>query len=133
MQKVAAVSGGFDPLHIGHLELIEAAAKYGKVVVLLNSDTFLMKKKGYVFMPLNERKRVLEAIRHVYKVIPVIDKDMTVCKTLAKLKPNYFINGGDRYNTDTIPETNICRNNNIQMVFTGQAKIQSSSSLCSAL
>jgi len=54
------VSGGFDPLHIGHLRMIKEAAKYGKVIVVANSDAWLLRKKGYIFMPWEERKEIIE-------------------------------------------------------------------------
>ena len=124
-----AVSGGFDPIHIGHIKLLKEAKKFGHLVVILNSDRFLTIKKGRPFMPFNERKNILESIRYVDKVIPCIDKDQSVCETLKKLKPNIFANGGDRINGNIL-ETEVCEENNIKMIFgVGGGKIESSSNL----
>jgi len=125
---VVAVSGGFDPIHIGHIEMLNQARKLGdKLVVILNSDRFLKNKKGYVFMKFKERKAIIENIKSVDKVIPCIDKDQTVCKTLEKLKPDIFANGGDR-TRDNIPEVAVCKKLGIKMIFNvGGKKIQSSS------
>lgn len=125
---VVAVSGGWDPLHVGHVRLFKEAKKLGdKLVVILNSDRFLMKKKGYVFMPYKERKEIIKSIRYVDKIVDCIDKDQTVCKTLAKLKPDIFANGGDR-KSGNIPEESICEQLGIKMVFSvGKGKVQSSS------
>lgn len=129
--SIVAVSGGFDPIHIGHIELIRKAAEYGDVVVLLNSDDFLLQKKGYVFMPRKERAAIMLALKGVVEVRYVIDADNTVCKTLTAVKPDYFINGGDRSCKHEIPEAAVCEQLGIEMIFTGQPKIQSSSNLCS--
>ncbi|MBI2676378.1 MAG: adenylyltransferase/cytidyltransferase family protein [Candidatus Yanofskybacteria bacterium] len=96
-----AVSGGFDPIHIGHVRLFSEAKKLGnKLIVILNNDNWLKKKKGYVFMNQHERKEVIESIRAVDKVIFTSHKpnpkDMSVCSELKKLKPDVFANGGDR-------------------------------------
>lgn len=122
------VSGGFDPLHIGHIKYFRDAKKLGdKLIVILNTDDFLKKKKGYVFMPFEERKEVVENIRYVEEVVGCIDKDQTVCKTLEFLKPHIFAKGGDR-TLDNIPEREICEKLSIKMVFgVGGEKIQSSS------
>ena len=67
MNKTIAISGGFDPVHIGHLNMIKGAADHGDVVVILNSDAWLEQKKGYVFMPFEERKAILEYLNHIVK------------------------------------------------------------------
>ena len=125
---IVAVSGGFDPIHIGHIRYFKEARKLGdKLVVILNTDEFLIKKKGYVFMPFEERKEILESIRWVDEVIPSIDKDQTVCRTLAELKPDIFAKGGDR-TLENIPERTVCERLGIKMVFgVGGGKFQSSS------
>ena len=134
MKKVV-VSGGFDPVHAGHLELLEEARKLGsQLTVILNSDKFLKEKKGYIFMPFAERKTILLGFSCVDKVIKCIDKDQTVCQTLKKLKErneiDIFANGGDRESVNDIPEYRICKENGIQMIFdVGGGKIQSSSNL----
>ncbi len=130
---IVAVSGGFDPLHIGHVRLFQEAKKLGnRLVVILNNDNWLAAKKGYVFMPENERKEILEALACVDRVLitshPQNPKDMSVCNELLKLRPDVFANGGDRHK-DNIPEAAICRSIGCQMVFNvgKDGKIQSSS------
>jgi cytidyltransferase-like protein len=124
---IIATSGGFDPLHEGHIKLFESAAKMGELVVILNSDKFLREKKGKYFMPYRERKRLIESIKYVSSVIPCIDKDQTVCKTLEKLKPDYFVKGGDRTSKNT-PEKEVCKKLGIKIKYgVGGKKIQSSS------
>ena len=130
-ERVVAVSGGFDPVHVGHLKMFEAARALGdKLLVILNSDKFLMEKKGFVFMPFEERKEILEGIRFVDEVAECIDRDHTVCETLKWLRPKVFANGGDRDGTEKIPEVHVCRAYGIEMVFgVGGGKVQSSSAL----
>lgn len=126
---IVAVSGGFDPLHKGHVDMIEEAATYGRVHVYLNSDGWLEKKKGYVFMPWEDRARILMAIKGVEMVIPVIDEDDTVCETIRKFKPNIYCNGGDRL-ADNTPELKTCCDLGIQVKFNvGGGKVESSSEL----
>ena len=129
-EKIVAVSGGFDPVHIGHIRMFRDAAKLGKLAVILNTDDFLLRKKGYVFMPLDERKEIIESIRYVYSTVVSIDEDDSVCKTLEMLKPDVFANGGDRASRADIRETEICKKLGIEMVFgIGGNKVQSSSKL----
>lgn len=132
-QIVVAVSGGFDPIHIGHVRMFKEAKKIGdKLVVILNNDNWLKKKKGFMFMPQNERKEVLESLKWVDKVIMTSHKpnpkDMSVRLELLKLKPDIFANGGDR-KFNNIPEVAVCDTIGCKMVFNiGQGgKIQSSS------
>jgi len=126
------LSGGFDPIHIGHVRMILAAAKLGNVIVVLNSDKWLMGKKGYVFMPWEERAEIIGAIRGVHDIISVDDTDGTVCPALRIAKPDIFGNGGDRTNKNT-PEMDVCRELGIEMVWSlGGDKIQSSSELVGA-
>ncbi len=117
---VVAVSGGFDPIHIGHVHLFRDARKLGdKLVVILNDDKWLMRKKGYVFMPQNERKEVLESIRYVDEVVIREPRDTyDVCHMLEKLDVDIFANGGaDRSNEEEVPEATTCKAQNIKMVF----------------
>ena len=100
MKKIV-VSGGFDPVHIGHLQMLEEAKNLGShLTVILNSDRFLKEKKGFVFMPFKERKKILSGFKAVDKVVRCIDKDSTVKETLKNLKKrnlvDIFANGGDR-------------------------------------
>jgi cytidyltransferase-like protein len=90
------VSGGFDPVHIGHLRMIQEAAQFGKVIVIVNSDAWLMRKKGYIFMPFKERCEILRGFTAVYDTAAVDDSDNTVCEALDRLRAYYFANGGDR-------------------------------------
>ena len=68
-EKIVCVSGGFDPIHIGHVRMIQDAARFGKVIVIANSDEWLMRKKGYVFMPYEERQEILYSIKGVVDMI----------------------------------------------------------------
>lgn len=130
---VVAVSGGFDPPHIGHIRLFKKARKLGdELVVVLNNDNWLMAKKGYVFMPERERKELLEALSSVNRVLitkhPSNPKDMSVCHELLELRPHIFANGGDR-NKNNIPEVAVCNKIGCRMIFNVGAggKVQSSS------
>ncbi len=136
-QRVVAVSGGFDPVHIGHVRMFEKARKLGdKLVVILNNDNWLRKKKGIVFMPETERKEVIRAFRAVDEVIitkhPKDPEDMSVCAELKRIKPNIFANGGDR-KKGNIPEVSVCEEIGAKMVFGigPGGKVQSSSWLLS--
>jgi len=123
------VSGGFDPVHVGHLRMFQDAAKHGKVIVIANSDDWLMRKKGYVFMSFEERKEIIEAFECVCKVEHVDDTDGTVCEALTRIKPTFFANGGDR-KSDNVPEIALCDDLGIKLLWNiGGDKIQSSSDL----
>ena len=127
--KIVAASGYFDPLHIGHIEYLKLAKGLGdKLIVILNNDEQASLKKGKSFMPLNERKIILEALEFVDEIFISIDKDKSVCKSLEAVKPNIFAKGGDRF-IEEIPETKICRELNIKIVDGLGKKIQSSSDL----
>ena len=129
--KTIMLSGGFDPIHIGHVRMIMAASELGRVIVVANSDDWLMRKKGYIFMPWDERAEILAAIHGVADVVPVDDTDGTVCEALRRLKPDIFGNGGDRTNKNT-PEMDVCKKLGIKMAWAlGGKKIQSSSELVS--
>ena len=138
---VVAVSGGFDPLHIGHTRLFTEAKKLGdELVVIMNNDNWLKKKKGFVLMSQEERKEILASLKPIDKVIVtkhcVNPEDMSVCAELASLKPDIFANGGDRNKKDANsvssslnPEQELCQKLGIKMFFNvGKGgKIQSSS------
>ena len=135
-----AVSGGFDPVHIGHTRMFEAAKRLGnKVVAILNNDHWLRAKKGFVFMPQEERVEVLSAFRSIDRVVLTEhepnDTDRSVCRELEKIKPDIFANGGDRRNINDIPEGAVCKKYGIKMVFgVGKGgKVQSSSWLTGKL
>jgi D-beta-D-heptose 7-phosphate kinase/D-beta-D-heptose 1-phosphate adenosyltransferase len=128
-RKIICVSGGFDPVHIGHLRMIQEASKYGHVVAIVNSDDWLMRKKGYIFMPFDERCEILEGFVATGETTNVDDRDGTVCEALRRIKPDYFANGGDR-KTDNTPEMDVCEELGIEMLWgVGGGKIQSSSNL----
>jgi len=123
------VSGGFDPVHVGHLRMIQDSAQHGNVIVIVNSDEWLLRKKGYIFMPFEERCEILRGFSAVHQVMAVDDSDGTVCEALARLSPDYFANGGDR-KSDNVPELIVCEKNNITPLWNvGGGKIQSSSDL----
>jgi len=126
-----AVSGAFDPMHVGHVRYIREAAKLGdRLVVILNSDDFLLRKKGFVFRPFEDRKEILENVKGVDEVIASIDDDQTVCKTLKLLKPDIFAKGGDRTGPENIPEVNTCRKIGCKLVINvGGGQIRSDSDL----
>ena len=131
--KVVAVSGGFDPVHKGHVQMIEEASTHGPVMVIINSDAWLMRKKGYVFMKWEERAEILRSIVGVEEVLPAKDYDDTVCDSLSDIYEviglDYFANGGDRKQENT-PEMQVCKSLGIEMVWNcGGGKIQSSSDL----
>ncbi|QIG51854.1 adenylyltransferase/cytidyltransferase family protein [Nordella sp. HKS 07] len=127
-----AVSGGFDPVHVGHIRLFRRARNLGdKLLVILNNDNWLRGKKGYVFMPEKERKELLLALSCVDRVVMTShhenDPDRSVVRELKKLRPALFVNGGDR-KKDNTPEREICRKLSIETVFgVGGGKVQSSS------
>ena len=123
------ISGGFDPVHSGHIRMIQDARNYGEVIVIVNSDAWLKRKKGYVFMPFEERCEIMEAFEGVTHVMGVEDDDDTVCEALKRVKPTYFGNGGDRTGDNT-PEQDVCKELNIEVIFElGGEKTQSSSQL----
>lgn len=136
-----AVSGGFDPIHPGHVRMFNEAKKMGdKLIVILNNDNWLMKKKGSVFMPQNERKEIIAALRPVDRVVLTTHRpnpiDMSVSRDLKKVHPDIFANGGDRNKTDAAnPESslykdiNMCKKIGTKMVFNigHGGKVESSS------
>ena len=123
------VSGGFDPVHVGHLRMMQETAKFGRLIVIVNSDDWLLRKKGYVFMPFAERCELLEGFKYVAGTAAVDDSDESVCEALTRLKPDYFANGGDRENNNT-PEVSLCEQLGIELLWNmGGEKIQSSSEL----
>ena len=111
--KIAVVSGGFDPIHSGHIDYISEAKKNADyLIVALNSDNWLSEKKGKPFMEFSERKQILESIKYVDEVIDFDDSDGSCIGALEKIKNIYpdtditFCNGGDR-SEDNIPEKDV--------------------------
>lgn len=131
--KIVVVSGGFDPLHSGHIAYFQEAKKRGdKLIVALNSDSWLKKKKNKYLLPFKERKCIIENLNFVDEVIGFEDDDIGSCINALKLVKNmfpndeiYFANGGDRTNSN-IPEMSL---NDINFIFGigGDNKINSSS------
>jgi D-beta-D-heptose 7-phosphate kinase/D-beta-D-heptose 1-phosphate adenosyltransferase len=137
-------SGGFDPLHVGHLRCIQDTVKLAQdsevaykqlrplVVVLVNCDNFLLAKKGYVFMALEDRMEIIDGLKGIDGVIPVFYKndDFTVTDVLNELKPSHFTKGGDRKDETSIPEWELCMKINCKVITgVGGHKIRSSSTM----
>lgn len=130
------VSGYFSPLHVGHLDLIQdAAAGADDVIVIVNNNAQQQMKKGKVIMDEADRLRIVLALRAVDYAFVAIDDDRTVSASLAKVAAEFpdhrliFANGGDRNSDEIVPETDICREQNIEMIFDmgGTQKADSSS------
>jgi cytidyltransferase-like protein len=137
LQPIVVVSGGFDPLHSGHLAMFERASRAGRLLVVLNSDDWLTRKKGKPFMPYSERAAIVSALKTVQGVTHVDDADGTVCEALRRIKahftypkwspPIFFCNGGDRGVSNT-PEIEVCAELGIDCLYgVGGDKTQSSS------
>lgn len=140
--KIVIVSGFFNPLHGGHLDMIEAAAQMGdKLIVVVNNDEQQILKKDKVILSEENRARLIGALRCVDEVMIAIDTDPPVIKTLEKIAQKYpndelvFANGGDRDSEKAIPEGDVCRKYNIEMVFGvgGTEKADSSTRINQAL
>jgi len=132
--KVVVVSGGFDPLHVGHVELFQEARKLGdRLVVILNNDNWIKKKKTHIFMPENERADIIRALEVVDEVVftdhTEAAEDMSVASALRKINPDIFAQGGDRKGAskEEKTEAKVCEEIGIEMVFNLGSKIQSSS------
>jgi cytidyltransferase-like protein len=128
---VVATGGGFDPLHEGHIRLFKEAKQLGDVlIVMLNSDEQLIKKKGKTFyLSQQERKEIIESIKYVDKVIIDPGKDVTCEDALKLIKPDILAKGGDRI-PGSMPEVelNVCKELGCKIVYNvGGAKVQSSS------
>lgn len=124
------VSGYFNPLHVGHLEMIEKAKSLGDyLIVIVNNDQQVKIKGSYPFMNEKDRLRIIKSLKGVDEVFLSIDFDATVCKSLEIIKPNIFANGGDRKNINDIPEYTICEDLNIKMVDGLGKKIRASSEI----
>ena len=143
-RPIYMTSGGFDPMHIGHVRCIKETARLagcssthpsemkGLVVVVVNADSFLIRKKGYAFMPLQERMEIIDSIKGVDFVVPweALPPDQTVIGAISKLQPKFFTKGGDRFDASNIPEWEICQQIGCEILTgIGGDKIQSSSSL----
>lgn len=138
MSKVVMVSGGFDPVHVGHVRMFKAAKKLGdKVICVVHSDEWLVQKKAYRFMPQEERVELLEAFRDIDEVYLETSLDRSASTALRKIKPDIFANGGDRNEDDAknphstlFKDMETCKELGIEMIFeVGGGKVQSSSAL----
>ena len=133
--KVVTTSGGFDPLHVGHLRCLQGSSKIKDelgpncmFIVIANADGFLLNKKGFVFMPESERIEILQGIRGVDHVVPWFDGTQTCIGAIEALKPDIFTKGGDRTSRENIPEADMCDKVGCKIVFNvGGGKVQSSS------
>ena len=143
-RPIYMTSGGFDPMHIGHVRCIQETSKMatcsddhpssllGLVVVVVNADSFLVRKKGFAFMPLQERMEIINSLKGVDFVAPWEAEwpDQTVIGALRILKPQFFTKGGDRFDASSIPEWEICQQIGCEIITgVGGEKIQSSSDL----
>lgn len=128
-QKVVAVSGYFDPIHVGHIEYLKLAKELGdKLVVIVNNNYQCCLKKEKPFMDELDRVEIVKALSIVDEVFLSIDKDKSVCASLDAIRPDIFANGGDR-SVGEVPESIICKKHNIQMIDGLGEKIRSSSEL----
>jgi cytidyltransferase-like protein len=130
-RSIVLASGFFDPPHRGHVAYLQEAKKLGeRLVVLIHRDECCVKKKGYCFMPLEDRLAIITAMRFVDEVIVCGEAcDLTSCEALQIVKPNIFAKGGDR-TPDNMPksEVELCGKLGIKIVYgVGGEKFQSSS------
>tara|TARA_B100000401_G_C52467156_1_gene559345 strand:- start:93 stop:518 length:426 start_codon:yes stop_codon:yes gene_type:complete len=128
-ELIVAVSGYFDPLHVGHLEYFQLAKQLGdKLYVIVNNDAQAVLKKQTSFMNENDRLEIIKSLSIVDNAILSIDQDKSVSKTLEKIKPGIFGNGGDQIK-GSILEEDTCIRNNIKIVDQLGKKIRSSSEI----
>lgn len=133
MKKIVLITGGFDPLHSGHLNLIKHSRKLGDILIAaVNSDAWLRRKKGQAFLTCWERVNILNNIKGIDQVITFDDTDDTACDAIVKVKAMYpykhqliFANGGDRTSSN-IPEM-IFNDVDFQFGIGGEEKVNSSS------
>ena len=122
---IALCSGGFSILHIGHLDYFKQAAQYGNVVVALNSDAWLKRKYGLIVVPWEERRVILMALKVISDVVPVDDADDTVCEAIKRIRPNFFVNGGDRVKSN--PQEHLsCLESGTKEIFVRTVPVHSS-------
>ena len=137
--KVVITSGYFNPLHIGHINLLREAKKLGDIlIVIVNNDEQVKIKGSFAFMPQKERAEIIKAIRYVDDVFLSIDKDNSIAESLRAIAGQntgelFFAKGGDRDDSNIpVSEKNICEKFNIKIINgVGGEKIQSSSRLIS--
>jgi len=118
LKNVVCESGGFDPIHPGHISVFAAAKKLGDVlVVAVNGDQFLTRKKGKPFQDLRTRSLIVSAIREVDYVVPFESDDQTATLALEAIRPDIFAKGGDRKDPESLPEWEVCQKYGIKVVF----------------
>lgn len=122
--KIIIESGYFNPLHGGHLDMIEAGKKMGDMLVMVvNNDTQQLLKKGKIILDQDNRMRLMRALRDIDEVVLSVDEDPTQIKTLEMLAKKYeghelvFANGGDRDSEKAIPEADVAHKYGIELVF----------------
>lgn len=130
--KIVMVSGGFDPIHIGHLRMFQEAKTLGdELLVVINSDAWLIRKKGKNFMSSKDRKEIIKGFACV-DYVHVLESDRDdVTEAIELFKPAIFANGGDRKAPKDIPEKQVCKKHKVKMIFNvgHGGKVRSSSSL----
>jgi len=125
--RTVVASGYFDPIHVGHIEYLEMAAKLGdKLIVIVNNDNQAALKKGTPFMTEGDRLKIVSSLKCVDEVFLSIDEDPTVCRSLQAVNPDIFAKGGDRF-VDEIPEATTCKEIGAEIVDGLGMKIRSSS------
>lgn len=125
--RTVVASGYFDPIHVGHIEYLEMAAKLGdKLIVIVNNDNQAALKKGAPFMTEGDRLKIVSSLKCVDEVFLSIDEDPTVCRSLQAVNPDIFAKGGDRF-VDEIPEATTCKEIGAEIVDGLGMKIRSSS------
>lgn len=141
-QRASIVSGYFNPLHVGHLRMMEAArALTGRLIVIVNNDTQQMLKKGRIILPLDDRMEIVRALRVTDEAVVAIDEDSTVKRTLRAVRDEHpdaeliFANGGDRSSAARIAEAGVCDELGIVLRFGvgGEEKADSSTRITEAL
>jgi len=131
---LVATSGGFDPLHVGHLRCLRQAAELGSaLLVVVNGDEYLLRKKGHLVMPLADRMEIMDSVRWVDYVVGFQDDSDTVCDALRAIRPQIFAKGITLEDPRLLPEWQVCREIGCRVVLdVGGPKIRSSSSLIAA-
>jgi cytidyltransferase-like protein len=142
VRRASIVSGYFNPLHVGHLRMMEAASVLtGHLIVIVNNDAQQMLKKGRIILPIGDRLEIVRALRVTDEVLAAVDDDATVKRTLRAIREKYprtalvFANGGDRSSAARIDEASVCEELEIELRFGvgGEEKADSSTRIIAAL
>jgi glycerol-3-phosphate cytidylyltransferase/D-beta-D-heptose 7-phosphate kinase/D-beta-D-heptose 1-phosphate adenosyltransferase len=141
-RRASIVSGYFNPLHVGHLRMMEAArALTGRLIIIVNNDAQQVLKKGRVILPLDDRMEIVRALRVADEVVAAVDEDNSVKQTLRAIRDQHpdtaliFANGGDRSSSAKISEAGVCEELRIELRFGvgGEEKADSSTRIIAAL